>query len=153
MLIKEKYDQLRMIDEDYLLIQQEYSPTEVFLEITGFLNLAFPSWKLNSGLGAGASEFMLRFINQYEYDFYEINQREALINLYLDIAEQYSISREFFYGAFVNLSSKEVVEMSPDEFELYFDKDLDAITDGELDQCFTRYLNDHLNLAPFTFEF
>lgn len=52
---------------DYFLLINEYSGTELYKEIIHFMNLAFPEWTSNAGIGRWAAEFVLRAIQNIEY--------------------------------------------------------------------------------------
>lgn len=96
MLLKDHYVELPFIDEDYRLIQNEYAGTTIYTEVVHFLQLAFPEWNSNKGLGAGAPEFVLQLINNHEEAFYTKPQREALVSLYIDAADSYERSQKHF---------------------------------------------------------
>ena len=78
-----------LIDEDYQILQNEYSGTEQLHEVLHFLDLAFPEWKTHKGLGAGAPEFVLWVINHTSETCHTYSMREYLKLLYTEIADTY----------------------------------------------------------------
>lgn len=79
--------------EQYYKLMNEYSGTELFKETIHFMNISFPEWKTNRGIGFSAVEFILHcmeFLNQCTMDKKEEEfNLESLKTLYLSVAEDY----------------------------------------------------------------
>tara|TARA_B110000208_G_scaffold170579_1_gene212271 strand:- start:89372 stop:89851 length:480 start_codon:yes stop_codon:yes gene_type:complete len=77
--------------QDYYTLIEEYYETELFKEIIHFMNIAFPEWKTNKGIGFWAGEFILNSIlnNEYLTDVEEFSQRDLLITLYSELEIEY----------------------------------------------------------------
>ena len=77
--------------QDYYTLIEEYYETELFKEIIHFMNIAFPEWKTNKGIGFWAGEFILNSIlnNEYLTDVEEFSQRDLLITLYAELEIEY----------------------------------------------------------------
>ena len=75
--------------EDYCNLMQQYCDKEIFNECIHFLDLAFPKWKTNEGLGYRAAEFLLHIIEHSESMLNGKFKKEDLTVLYLEINDTY----------------------------------------------------------------
>jgi hypothetical protein len=85
----------------------EYSGTELFREIIYFMDISFPEWKTNRGVGFSAAEFILHcieFLSQCNLDKRADElSRESLKTMYLSVAEDYQKFKteyQFIFSAF-----------------------------------------------------
>lgn len=80
---------------DYFLLINEYSGTELYKEIIHFMNLAFPEWTSNAGIGRWAAEFVLTAIQNLEYtEEKEYTSLETLKDMYVGLAEDYHSAKK-----------------------------------------------------------
>ena len=84
--------------EDYLHLMEEYSHTEIFIEIIHFMDIAFPEWITNKGVGFWAAEFVLTSIQNFEhlYEQPDFSSFEILKELYLNLVAEYRNSKISF---------------------------------------------------------
>lgn len=95
------YDTLydfRETHTDYLELISQYSETELYKEIIHCMNLLFPEWNSNYGIGCISSEFVLTTIQNLEYieDFTDINRREQLKTIYQELTISYKDSKLYY---------------------------------------------------------
>lgn len=93
--------------EQYYKLMNEYSGTELFQETIHFMNISFPEWKTNQGIGFSAAEFILHcmeFLSQCTMDKKDEEfNLESLKTLYQSVAEDYlrfKIEYQFIFSAF-----------------------------------------------------
>jgi hypothetical protein len=74
-------------------LMAEHSGTELFKEIIHFMDISFPEWKTNRGIGFSAAEFILHcieFLSQCNLEKREDEfSCESMKTLYLSVAEDY----------------------------------------------------------------
>lgn len=153
MLLKDHFIELPFINEDYKLIQNEYASTTIYTEVVHFLQLAYPEWNCNKGLGAGAPEFVLQLINEHEETFYTKPQREALVSLYLDASDSYELSQKHFFSDLMSRLETEFFMMDEEDFASLYNKEINEISQKEYTALLELYKQSHMNLIPFTFDF
>lgn len=80
---------------DYIYLMEEYSQTEIFKEIIHFMDLAFPEWTSNKGVGTWSAEFVLNAIQNLEYlnEKTDYSSFEVLKDIYMSLVEDYNISK------------------------------------------------------------
>lgn len=86
---------------------EEYSGTELFREIIHFMDISFPEWKTNRGIGLSAAEFIsycIEFLSQCTLDKRddELNH-ESLKTIYLSVPEDYQrfqTEYQFIFSSF-----------------------------------------------------
>ena len=139
------------LNEDYEMIMNEYSGTELFSEVIHALNWLFPDWKMNKELGESSPEFVLTIIHAVEDCYEESLQIEWLILLYDEILELYPKTKLFHKDSFEQQISNEIFNLSEDEFCDYFGKDESEMTADEIDVALASYEEDRLSLSPFSF--
>jgi len=142
-----------IIDEDYQILQNEYSGTEQLHEILHFLDLAFPEWKTNEGLGVGAPEFVLWVVNHTIEACHTNSMREYLKLLYIEIADSYQTSKEFHTNSFKENCYCDFIQMDDDLFFEKFETDFESLSDFQIDDLFKKYHSDKLTQEPFNFKF
>jgi|GEM_PF-3248066 len=130
----EDYQQHFDLHRDYFVLMEEYSSTELFKEMIHFMDLAFPEWTSNKGVGGWAAEFMLSNINELE----SFNEKENYSSLnmlkdcYLSLADDYEktkiqyshIMNELLIAEFNNKFETELIEKSSlltKEYDEFYD--------------------------------
>lgn len=142
-----------LMDEDYHILQNEYSGTEQLHEILHFLNLAFPKWKTHKGLGVGAPEFVLWVIDHTKEDCDSCSMREYLKILYTEIADTYESSKEFYASAFKENCFKNFIQMDDDFFFKEYRVSIEHLNDHQINGMFENYYNERVEEEPFNFTF
>ncbi|SHM30528.1 hypothetical protein SAMN05444484_10572 [Flavobacterium chilense] len=127
----------------------EHSETELFKEIIHFMDISFPEWKTNKGLGTSATEFILHcidFLSQctLEKRDNEFNS-ESLTILYLSLAEDYERFKTEYQFIFLDF----VLEKFTNEF----DEDLEDehLTDYRYNDLYENFLNKELEKVTYDF--
>lgn len=141
------------LNDDYEILRNEYSGTELFTEVIHFLDWFFPNWKTNRGLGEGAPEFVLTTIRSTEDHFYDSSQMEALRNLYLEIIDAYPTSKSFFNDGFTQSCHTHLGDLSDDEFEDLFGKLPEDMSKIEFEDAWDSYIKEKSLLVSYCFEF
>lgn len=104
---------------DYFLLINEYSGTELYREIVHFMNLAFPEWTYNAGIGRWAAEFVLTAIQNLEYTQEKnYSSLETLKEIYVVLAEDYQSSKKEYQFAILD----EILEGFDQEYGDYLDE-------------------------------
>ncbi len=76
---------------DYITLMEEYSNTVLFKEMILFMDLAFPEWTTNRGIGGWAAEFIQSNIDSLDYFKEKVNLStlDMLKDCYLSLADDY----------------------------------------------------------------
>ncbi|WP_143155047.1 hypothetical protein [Flavobacterium chilense] len=134
---------------EYYNLMYEHSETELFKEIIHFMDISFPEWKTNKGLGTSATEFILHcidFLSQctLEKRDNEFNS-ESLTILYLSLAEDYERFKTEYQFIFLDF----VLEKFTNEF----DEDLEDehLTDYRYNDLYENFLNKELEKVTYDF--
>ncbi|MFH6956819.1 hypothetical protein ACHRV1_05380 [Flavobacterium aquidurense] len=135
---------------EYYNLMNEHSETELFKEIIHFMDISFPEWKTNKGLGTSATEFILHcidFLSQctLEKRGNEFNS-ESLAILYLSVAEDY----ERFKTEYQFIFSALVLEKFTAEFEV--DLEDEYLTDYRYNYLYDTFLNEELGKTTYDFK-
>jgi hypothetical protein len=105
--------------EDYILLMEEYSNTELFKETILFLDIAFPEWKTNNGVGSSAAEFVLNIMNENENLAFEDSfSKDKFKELYEDIVFLYKVYKENFKSQLLTIINNKVNLLYEEEFEI-----------------------------------
>jgi len=149
----ENYQHHFDVHKDYFVLMEEYSETEMFKEIVHFMNMAFPEWLTNRGIGGWAAEFILTNIQDLDYFQKQKNYSslKKLTDCYLCVSTayhttktQYSVvANELLLQAFnhkfeIELSDKEY--LSPKEFDIFHES------------LYTQYQDTFLNKICYNFD-
>ena len=149
----EEYTQNREEHEDYYTIMEEYSQTELFEEIIHFMDIAFPEWKSNKGIGFWAGEFVLTAIlnNDHLEDRTVCTQREMLIDLYLELVSEYKNTKaQYEFIVFESIINK---FENDKEFELEENEHLSVKEYSVFyDELFSEYKKLKLEEVTYNFE-
>lgn len=138
----ENYIDYQNKHEDYILLQNEYFNTEIFEEIIHFMDMAFPEWKTNKGIGMYAPEFVLTTI--YNCDYLTEAETLDLNLLYAELVLEYPKSKAQYKHSF------------EDYFDNYFfnmleEDSLDTISNQEQEELYRNYFEKFLAYAPYDF--
>lgn len=149
----EDFIENREAHEDYYTVMEEYSNTELFQEIIHFMDIKYPNWKTNSGIGFWAAEFVHSNIqnNEYLLDRNEYSFRIMLENLYQELVYDYErmkssfnmVYRDALLNDFENYYEDELEEnnyLSEDEYSIFYDNLLSA------------FKIEHLKIVTYNFE-
>lgn len=96
----EYYDQMETHNE-YITLMEEYYETEIYTEIIHFMNIAFPEWNTNQGIGYWSAEFILTSIQNLEQ--LEVTEtytsKDLLEDYYKSLVEDYNRTKiEFSFS-------------------------------------------------------
>ena len=135
---------------EYYNLMNEHSETELFKEIIHFMDISFPEWKTNRGLGTSATEFIFHcidFLSACTLDKRgdELN-KESLITLYLSVAEDY----ERFKIEYQFICSTVVLE----KFTAKFEEELEHehLTDYRYNDLYNNFLNHEQQKVTYDFK-
>ncbi|MFH6998888.1 hypothetical protein ACHRVZ_13200 [Flavobacterium sp. FlaQc-57] len=128
----------------------EYSGTELFKETIHFMNIFFPEWKTNRGIGFSAAEFILHcieFLSQcnLRIDNKELNH-ESLKTLYLSVAEDYQRFKTEYQFIFSSFALEKFTTEYADEIEDEY------ITDFRYNDLYDSFFNQELEKVTYDFE-
>ena len=145
----ENYQEYYEAHRDYFVLMEEYFHLEIYKEIIQFMNLAFPEWKSNRGIGAWAAEFILTNIQSLDY-FDEIENYTSLDKLkdcYLSLSEEYTKTKPQYKLVIEQLVLK---SYQNENEELLMDDD--SLSNSELDSLFMSFREKYLNKIIYNFE-
>ena len=136
--------------EQYCELMNEYSGTELFKEIIHFMDMSFPEWKTNRGIGFSSAEFILHcmeFLSQcimYKKDK-KLNL-ESLKTLYLSVAEDYQRFKTEYQFIFSSFTIEKFTAEHANEIE---DK---YLTDLRYNDLYNTFLNMEFEKITYDFE-
>lgn len=129
----------------YDQISYNYSGSVQLEEILHFLDLAFPKWKTNGGLGTFAPEFVI-WILDHSSESYQIDSFfEFLKFVYFEIAEEYPKYKESQAFSF----DLECIEYFPEDSEAFYE----ALSDDEYRVELEKYKSSRREENAFSFDF
>jgi hypothetical protein len=128
----------------------EQSGTELFKEIIHFMDISFPEWKTNRGIGFSAAEFILHCIEFLSKCSLAIDNEglkdKSLKTLHLSVAEDYQRFKteyQFIFSSFVlEKFTVECVDKIEDEY----------LTDFKYNKLYNAFLNQELNKVTYDFK-
>lgn len=134
---------------EYNNLINEHSESELFIETIHFMNLSFPEWKTNRGIGFSAVEFILHCIDYLSLCPLEKRDNElnynSLKTLYLSVAEDYKrFKKEYQY-----IFSTFALEKFHDEYESELDDEY--LTDYRYNDLYNAFLNQELEKVTYDF--
>ncbi|OXB08408.1 hypothetical protein B0A81_08815 [Flavobacterium plurextorum] len=136
--------------EQYYKLMNEYSGTELFKETIHFMNMSFPEWKTNRGIGFSAAEFILHcmeFLNQCTMDKKDEDfNLESLKTIYLSVAEDY----QRFKTEYQFLFSSFALEKFTAEYENEIEDEY--LTDFRYNNLFDTFLNQEIEKMTYDFK-
>lgn len=135
----------------YNKLMDEYSGTELFKETIHFIEMSFPEWKTNRGIGFSAAEFILHcmeFLSQCTMDKKDKEfDLDSLKTLYLSVAEDYQrfkIEYKFIFSSFaLEKFTAEYADKIEDEY----------LTDFRYNNLYESFLNQELEKVTYDFEY
>lgn len=135
--------------EQYYKLMNEYSGTELLKETIHFMNISFPEWKTNRGIGFSAAEFILHcmeFLSQcnLSIDNKELNH-ESLKTLYLSVAEDYQRFKTEYQFIFSSFAVEKFTAEYADEIEDEY------ITDFKYNDLFDNFLKKEFGKVTYNF--
>ena len=107
----------------YDQILYNYSGSVQLEEILHFLELAFPDWKTNGGLGAFAPEFVIWVLDHTSESYQNDSFLDFLKFVYFEIADEYSKFQKSQAFSF----DIECIQDFPEDSEAYYE----ALSDDE----------------------
>lgn len=116
-ILKMHQETLQYFDPFYDQISYNYSGSVQLEEILHFLDLAFPKWKTNCGLGTFAPEFVNWLLEHTSESFQDDSFLNFLNLLYLEIADEYSKYEESQAFSF----DLECIKHFPEDSETSYD--------------------------------
>ena len=149
----EDFIENRDAHEDYYTVMDEYSGTELFEEITHFMDIKHPYWKTNKGLGFWAAEFVYSAIqnNEYLLDRDEYSFKYMLENIYKELDYDYERMKSNFDMVYNNILLTDFENHHEDELE-----DNNHLSEEEYskfyDNLFKAFKKEHLKIVTYNFE-
>lgn len=149
----EDFIENREAHEDYYSVMEEYFNTELFQEIIHFMDIKYPNWKTNGGIGFWAAEFVNSAIqnNEYFLDRDEFSFKEMLVNLYEELDYDYERMKSNFDMVYNN-----VLFM---DFENHYEDELEENNHlSEVDytlfynNLYATFKKEHLKIITYNFE-
>ncbi|WP_417443274.1 hypothetical protein [Joostella sp.] len=142
------YIDFREEHHDYYILINEYTETELYKEINHFMNLAFPEWNSNAGIGSWAAEFVLTAIQNLEHtEEKEYSQLETLKEMYVGLAEDYNSFKEKYQSIILDDILKQFnIEHGEflDEHGHLSEKDFDTLYEELFNKFKSSYLSEKL---------
>lgn len=135
--------------DKYFNLMNTHSETELFKEIIHFMNMSFPDWRTNRGIGFTAVEFVSHSIEFLSLCNLEKKDdeltRESFKTLYLSLAEDY----DRFKNEYQSIFSSFVLE----KFHIEYEDELEDeyLTDVRYNYLYDDFLNKELDKNPFNF--
>lgn len=129
---------------------EEHSETELFKEIIHFMDISFPEWKTNKGLGFTSLEFVwhcidfLTLCNLEKND--EVLNLKSLKTVYLSLAEDYERFRIAYQSIFLAYALDKFTAEYEDEIEDEY------LTDFRYNYLYDIFLNDELQKVNYNFK-
>ncbi|MFH6964695.1 hypothetical protein ACHRVK_10030 [Flavobacterium plurextorum] len=137
--------------EEYNKLMDEYSRTELFKETIHFMDMSFPEWKTNRGIGFSSAEFILHcmeFLSQCTLD--KKNEEfnlESLKTLYLSVAEDYQRFKTEYQFIFSSFALEKFTAKFASEIENEY------LTDFRYNNLYNSFLNQELEKVTYNFEY
>ncbi|RXG16555.1 hypothetical protein [Leeuwenhoekiella aestuarii] len=129
----------------YDQISYNYSGSVQLEEILHFLDLAFPKWKTNGGLGEFAPEFVIWILDHSSESYHNDSFFDFLKFVYFEIAEEYPKYEESQAFSF----DLECIEYFPEESEAFYE----ALSEDEYKAQLEKYKASRREENAFDFIF
>lgn len=132
---------------------EEYSNTELFKEIIHFIDIKYPEWKTNNGIGFWAGEFVCTVIlnNEYLQDRDEYSFREMCETLYKELDVHYNKTKSSFDFIYKDVLFR--------DFEIKYDEELEEnehLSEAEYsvfyDNLYADFKKEHLKIVTYNFK-
>lgn len=135
---------------EYYNLMNEHSESELFKEIIHFMDISFPEWKTNRGIGFSAVEFIIHSIDFLKHCNLEKRDnalnRESLETLYLSVAEDYDRFKKEYQFIFSSFALEKFHTELEDELE---DPHL---TDYRYNDLYEKFFNQELGKISYAFK-
>lgn len=128
----------------------EHSETELFKEIIHFMDISFPEWKTNKGLGTTSREFIsdcIDFLRQCNLEKPDgLLNKESLTQIYLSVSEDYERYKMQYQSIFF--------ENTLEKFEIEFEQELEDeyLTDYRYNHLYNSFFNQELKKVIYDFK-
>lgn len=136
--------------EQYYKLMNEYSGTELFKEIIHFMDMSFPEWKTNRGLGFTSLEFIRHCIDFLTLCNLEKNNEDlnlkSLKTIYLSLAEDYERFRMEYQSVFSSFALEKFTAEYEEEIEDEY------LTDFRYNDLYDTFLNQELEKITYDFK-
>lgn len=133
----------------YYRVMDEYSGTELFKEIIHFMEMSFPEWKSNKGIGFSAAEFILNSIEFLTECIAEQRHEDLRLKslklLYASVAEDYERFKMEYKPIFLSIVLDKFNEKFEEELEDEF------LTDFRYNDLYDTFLNQQLGKVTYDF--
>lgn len=126
----------------YKTLMEEHSDTELFKELIHFMDISFPEWKTNKGLGTTATEFIsdsINFLSQCNLEKRDDQlNKQSLTQIYLSLAEDYERYKIQYQSIFF--------ENTLEKFATEFEEELEDefLTDFRYNDLYDNFFNQEL---------
>tara|TARA_R110002012_G_scaffold108009_1_gene250291 strand:- start:7585 stop:8034 length:450 start_codon:yes stop_codon:yes gene_type:complete len=133
------------INPFYDQISYSYSGSVQLEEILHFLDLAFPKWKTNGGLGAFAPEFVIWILDHSSESYQNDSFFDFLKFVYFEIADEYSKYEESQAFSF----ELECIKYFSEDSEAFYE----TLSEDEYKVELEKFEASRREVTPFYFEF
>lgn len=136
--------------DTYKTLMEEHSDTELFKELIHFMDISFPEWKMNRGLGTTATEFIcdsIDFLSQCNLEKRDDQlNKQSLTQIYLSVTEDYERYKMQYQSLFF--------EKSLEKFEIEFEQELEDeyLTDFRYNDLYDTFFNQELKKVTYDFK-
>lgn len=134
----------------YKTLMYEHSDTELFKELIHFMDISFPEWKTNKGLGTTATEFIsnsIDFLSQCNLEKRDDQlNKQSLIQIYLSVAEDYERYKMQYQSIFF--------ENTLEKFTAEFEEELEDeyLTDYRYNDLYDSFFKYELQKVTYDFK-
>jgi hypothetical protein len=133
----------------YYRVMNEYSGTELFKEIIHFMEMSFPEWKSNNGIGFCAPEFILNSIEFLTECISEQRHEDLRLKslklLYVSVAEDYERFKIEYKSIFLSIVLVKFNEKFEEELEDEF------LSDFRYNDLYDTFLKKELEKVAYNF--
>lgn len=136
--------------DKYETLMEEHSDTELFKELIHFMDISFPEWKTNKGLGTTATEFIsdcIEFFSQCTLENRDdLLNKESLTQIYFSVAEDYERYKIQYQSIFL--------ENILEKFAVEFERELEDeyLTDYRYNDLYDNFFNEELEKETYNFK-
>ncbi|WP_433832552.1 hypothetical protein [Flavobacterium anhuiense] len=136
--------------DTYKTLMEEHSDTELFKELIHFMDISFPEWKSNKGLGTTAIEFIsdsINFLSQCNLEKRDDQlNKQSLTQIYLSVAEDYERYKMQYQSIFFT----NTLEKFTAEFEEELEDEY--LTDFRYNDLYDTFFNQELEKKTYDFK-
>jgi len=141
-------EQIDVNSEEFLLYKELtdiYSSSEIYKEIIHFMDLAFPEWNSNYGIGKWAPEFINATIESLDFlpEFAKDTSLNNLIALYGELTDSYQSYKESY--------QKTLSIIINNEFNLKYELEFMNLENDEITRLFNNFITVKKEIIYFKF--